>query len=79
MQQARLVGAAPLLAGAAVSLNTSALYIGQALGSALGGALFERGRDALMGYGALAFILAGTLVLALTRPREEPVALAQGA
>jgi len=79
MQQARLVGAAPLLAGAAVSLNTSALYIGQALGSALGGALFERGRDALMGYGALAFILAGTLVLALTRPKEEPLALAQGA
>ena len=79
MQQARLVGAAPLLAGAAVSLNTSALYIGQALGSALGGALFERGRDALMGYGALAFILAGTLVLVLTRPKVEPLALAQGA
>jgi DHA1 family inner membrane transport protein len=68
MQQARLVQAAPLLAGAAVSLNTSSLYVGQAAGSAVGGWLFEAGRDALIGYGALAFIVAGALVLIATRP-----------
>jgi DHA1 family inner membrane transport protein len=68
MQQARLVQAAPMLAGAAVSLNTSSLYVGQAAGSAVGGWLFEAGRDAIIGYGALAFILAGAAVLALTRP-----------
>ncbi len=43
MQQARLVVAAPAQAGSAVALNTSALYVGQAVGSALGGALFVHG------------------------------------
>ncbi len=38
MQQVRLV-AAPSLASASVSLNTSVLYIGQAIGSAIGGQL----------------------------------------
>jgi MFS transporter, DHA1 family, inner membrane transport protein len=68
MQQARLVQAAPLLAGAAVSLNTSFLYVGQAAGSAVGGWLFEAGRDAVIGYGALVFIVAGAAVLLFTRP-----------
>ena len=40
MQQVRLVAAAPPLASASVSLNTSVLYIGQAIGSAIGGVLF---------------------------------------
>jgi DHA1 family inner membrane transport protein len=35
MQQVRLVGAAPALASASVSLNTSVLYVGQAIGSAV--------------------------------------------
>ena len=43
MQQARLAAAAPTQAGSAVALNTSALYIGQAIGSALGSALFVHG------------------------------------
>ena len=42
MQQVRLVGAAPALASASVSLNTSVLYIGQAVGSAIGGFLYAR-------------------------------------
>ena len=42
MQQVRLVAAAPALASASVSLNTSALYIGQAIGSAIGGLLYAR-------------------------------------
>lgn len=77
MQQARLVGAAPALAGAAVSLNTSSLYIGQALGSAVGGSLFESGRHVLMGYGAVVFILAGAAVLTLTRPKPASATLVE--
>ena len=42
MQQVRLVGAAPALATASVSLNTSVLYVGQAVGSAIGGMLYAR-------------------------------------
>ena len=37
MQQARLVAAAPDLASASVALNTSVLYVGQAIGSGIGG------------------------------------------
>jgi predicted MFS family arabinose efflux permease len=42
MQQVRFVTAAPALASASVSLNTSVLYIGQAVGSAIGGVLYAR-------------------------------------
>ena len=70
MQQVRLVAAAPPLAPASVSLNTSVLYIGQAVGSAIGGLLY--GRDLLHGMG---FVATGFLVLALSlvvlsRPRK---------
>jgi predicted MFS family arabinose efflux permease len=76
MQQARLAATAPMLAGAAVALNSSSLYVGQALGSAIGGALFERGLDRMLGYGALAFMSSGLLVLAATRPvRSDASAL----
>lgn len=39
MQQTRLVGAAPDFASASVALNTSLVYVGQAIGSGLGGSL----------------------------------------
>jgi predicted MFS family arabinose efflux permease len=42
-QQARLVHLSPSLASASVALNTSALYAGQGLGAALGGALIAQG------------------------------------
>jgi predicted MFS family arabinose efflux permease len=42
-QQARLVGLAPALAPASVALNTSAMYAGQAVGSALGGWMITHG------------------------------------
>lgn len=38
-QQARLVGLAPPLASASVALNSSALYLGQAIGALAGGAI----------------------------------------
>ncbi len=40
-QQARLGAAAPLVAGASIALNTSAMYGGQAFGAALGGWLIS--------------------------------------
>jgi predicted MFS family arabinose efflux permease len=42
-QQARLVGFAPALASASVALNTSAMYAGQAIGTAIGGLLISNG------------------------------------
>lgn len=72
MQQARLVGAAPTAAGASVALNTSAIYIGQAFGSALGGVFFARESYALLGPLAATFMLAGMAVLLSTKPQAEP-------
>jgi DHA1 family inner membrane transport protein len=60
MQQVRLAGAAPLFASATVSLNTSGLYIGQAIGSGIGGALFAHEL-----YYAIGYVGVGFLVLAL--------------
>jgi predicted MFS family arabinose efflux permease len=42
-QQARLVQLSPVLAPATVALNTSAIYAGQGLGAATGGALIAQG------------------------------------
>ncbi|MBR1124264.1 MFS transporter [Bradyrhizobium lablabi] len=71
MQQVRLVAAAPPLASASVSLNTSVLYIGQAIGSAIGGALYAHGLLHEAGFVAMAFVaLAFATVILLTRPRR---------
>lgn len=43
IQQARLVSLAPTLATASVALNSSALYLGQAMGALTGGALIAAG------------------------------------
>lgn len=69
MQQVRLVAAAPPLAPASVSLNTSVLYVGQAIGSAVGGILY--GGDFLYGagYAAAAFLALALVTVVLTRPR----------
>ena len=68
MQQVRLVNAAPTLASASVSLNTSVLYIGQAVGSAIGGILFSHDLLHGAGYVAAAFIALALMVVTLTRP-----------
>jgi len=67
MQQVRLVAAAPALAPASVSLNTSVLYIGQAVGSAIGGALFARGWLHGAGYVAMMFVALALTTVVLTR------------
>ena len=67
MQQARLAAAAPALASASIALNTSAIYVGQAAGSYLGGILFVRDLLNAVGWTAVAFMLLAVVILAFTR------------
>ena len=70
MQQARLAAAAPDLASASIALNTSVLYIGQAVGSGIGGLLFADGYLRTTGYVGVAFVVSACGVLALTWQRR---------
>lgn len=79
MQQVRLVGAAPPFAGASVSLNTSVLYVGQAIGSAIGGMLFVRDMLHTAGYVAAAFVMVALLVVLMTRRFETAGVAEEGA
>src|SRR5260370_206366 len=69
MQQVRLVGAAPALASASVSLNTSVLYVGQAVGSAVGGLLYARDLVHAAGYVAAVFVALALTLVILTPPK----------
>jgi MFS transporter, DHA1 family, inner membrane transport protein len=69
MQQVRLVVAAPALSSASVSLNTSVLYVGQAVGSAIGGLLYARELLYCAGYVAAGFVALALLTVIRTRPR----------
>lgn len=70
MQQVRLMTAAPPLASASVSLNTSALYIGQAIGSGIGGIFYVREMYDAMNLAAIAFVVASVLLVIFTRPAD---------
>jgi MFS transporter, DHA1 family, inner membrane transport protein len=69
MQQARLVAVKPDLSSASVALNTSGIYVGQAIGSALGGLLLAHGLPHALGYVAIVLMTAALGVLALTREK----------
>lgn len=69
MQQVRLVAAAPPLAPATVALNTSVLYIGQAIGSAVGGLLFARELLHSIGFVAVGFVVLALILVVLSRSR----------
>lgn len=71
MQQARLAAAAPDLASASIAMNTSVLYVGQAIGSAVGGALFATGHVHLVGAAGIAFVAAAAMLLITTWPRRK--------
>jgi MFS transporter, DHA1 family, inner membrane transport protein len=77
MQQVRLVAAAPPLAPASVSLNTSVLYIGQAVGSAIGGLLYVRELLYGAGYVAAGFIVLALTMVLLSGPRRTSAAPAE--
>lgn len=57
MQQARLIAVSPAHASASVALNTSVLYLGQAVGVGVGSTLVEANAGAWLGPAGLAFIL----------------------
>ncbi len=59
-QQARLALAAPALATALISLNSSAMYLGQFAGAASGGAIISA-----TGFGGLSWVAVGWMLLAL--------------
>ena len=73
MQQVRLVNAAPSLSSATVSLNTSVLYVGQALGSAIGGMLFARDLFYACGYVSMGFVALALATVFLTRPQPSTI------
>lgn len=57
-QQARLVHAAPVLAPALIALNSSAMFAGQALGAASGGAMIVQAGYGVLHWMGLAWMLA---------------------
>jgi MFS transporter, DHA1 family, inner membrane transport protein len=67
MQQVRLVAAAPPLASASVALNTSFLYVGQAIGSGIGGLLYAHQHLYGVGYAGAAFVALGLITTIGTR------------
>lgn len=56
-QQARLVAIAPAVASVSIALNTSAMYMGQGLGSALGGWMIAHERMADLHWASFAGLL----------------------
>lgn len=69
MSQARLVQAAPDLSSASVALNTSGVYVGQAIGSGVGGVMFGMGLLNGIGFVGLAFAAASIAVWTVTKDR----------
>ena len=76
MQQVRLVSAAPALASASVALNTSVLYVGQAVGSAIGGVLYAHDLPYGAGYVSMGFVALAFMTVLQTKPR--PAAIPMG-
>jgi predicted MFS family arabinose efflux permease len=57
LQQSRLVTLAPALAGASVALNTSTIYLGQAVGAGTGGWLISRDVLTFIPWAGAAFLI----------------------
>ncbi|KZD23743.1 MFS transporter [Tardiphaga robiniae] len=74
MQQVRLIGAAPSAGAASVSLNTSMLYVGQAIGSGIGGALFAGGYFHASGFVAMGFLATALAAIVFSRKMSGRVA-----
>lgn len=73
-QQARLVMMAPALASASVSLNSSAIYLGQAVGAFIGGLIVSaQGTASLSYFGVVPMAAAiGVSLLAANRAQRTP-------
>jgi len=66
IQQARLSMAAPALSSASIALNTSGIYVGQAIGSGMAGFLIAHDLAAAVGLTATVFTAAAIAVVFLT-------------
>jgi predicted MFS family arabinose efflux permease len=53
-----------------VSLNTSVLYVGQAIGSGVGGILYARDLLHAIGFVGAIFVAPALAILFVTRPRK---------
>jgi predicted MFS family arabinose efflux permease len=73
MQQVRLVAAAPPAAPASIALNTSFVYVGQAIGSAIGGQLFARGLLQDVGFVGAGLVALTLFLVLLSRPGRAAV------
>jgi predicted MFS family arabinose efflux permease len=62
MQQARLGALAPDLASVSIALNTSAIYVGQAAGSAMGGQILDAGQEPYLPVVGVVFVLTALAV-----------------
>lgn len=60
-QQARLIASGPEVSSASVALNTSVLYLGQAFGTAVGGAMVTSDRAPLAGIASIVLIAAALM------------------
>ncbi|MDF5758342.1 MFS transporter [Spongiactinospora sp. TRM90649] len=69
-QQHRLIGAAPDEVPLVVSVNSSAIYVGIALGTALGGAALTASAAAMYGAGTVTALLAWIYLIVTTRRRR---------
>ena len=75
MQQVRLITAAPAAGAAAVSLNTSMLYVGQAIGSGIGGLLFSGGHFHASGFVAMVFLTTALTAILFSRRLSKSASL----
>jgi DHA1 family inner membrane transport protein len=71
MQQVRLIMTAPPLATASVAINNTALYLGQAIGSGIGGAMFAREALYAMGFVGLVPVVLSFGILWFTRAAPD--------
>lgn len=78
-QQARLVSLAPALAGGSVALNTSAMYAGQAIGTAIGGWLIAIGNMQDLHLAGLVLLVAAMALSAWAARTARRGAAAPGA
>jgi len=73
IQQARLTAAAPALSSATIALNTSAIYVGQAIGSAIGGWMIAHDLAIAVGYAATAITAVALIVVFFTRDENAKI------
>ncbi len=71
-QQARLVAIAPAVASVSIALNTSAIYLGQGVGSALGGMMITQGQMAALHWVGLAGLLLAIALSIWAQKAKKP-------